>query len=111
MGYLFISLFNVAALYCVYAFTSCVLLLYFGFCFLLMSFPVDVRQNLNEIEGKIKSSISQKGKLTMAEQIEIKKNVCDIIQFHGDAKQLSKTKIVQSLIQQSSPSILSILFY
>lgn len=56
-----------------------------------MTFPVDVKQNINEVEKKIKSSISQKGKLSMDDVIEIKKDFRGIVQFHGDTNQLSRT--------------------
>lgn len=92
IGYLFISLFTIASLYYLLTIIFCILFIHFGFCILLMTFPIDVKQNINKIEEKIKVSISQKGKFSKTEVVEIKKSVRDIIQFHGDAKQLSRKR-------------------
>lgn len=60
---------------------------------LLVTFSIDVKQKLNDIENKIKSSITKNGKLSIKTQIEIKKDVHEVIRFHADTKQLSKPTI------------------
>lgn len=55
-----------------------------------MTFSIEVKQHSNNMREKIKSSISQKGKLSTTEVIEIKKDVRDMVNLHGDVKQLSK---------------------
>lgn len=59
---------------------------------MLITITTDCKQKSNTIEGKIKLSISQHGKLTRTTVVEIKRDVCGLIRLHGDAKQLSEMK-------------------
>lgn len=61
-----------------------------------MTFPIDIKSNLSEIENKIKSGINKEGGISMMAVIEIKENVFEIAQHHGDSNQLSikKTKFL-----------------
>lgn len=83
-------------IYYIITILECVLVVFFGFCVLLMAFTIDIRRNLDDIENKIKSSISLNSKSSIAAKVEIKKNVYEMIRFHADAKQLSTLKIVMS---------------
>lgn len=87
-----VSLFNIVILYFAFAAVLCIILPHFGFCVLLMTFPFDVERNSNKIEKKIKSNIKKNGQLTMDAVVEIEKDIRQIIKFHGDSKQLSKTQ-------------------
>lgn len=89
IGYFSISLFNIALMIYSTLILTSILLLHFGFCALLVTFPNDVKSNLNEIENKIKTDIDENEKLSMIAVIEIKKNLCEVVQLHCDAKELS----------------------
>lgn len=68
-----------------------------------MTFSIEVKHRSNNMREKIKSSISQKGKLSESEVIGIKKDVRDMVNLHDDAKQLSKAKsFLFSIIENNS---------
>lgn len=92
IGYLFVSVFTMVFMY--YALTTlfCVLFSYFAFCVLLESFPLDIKQSFNNIDEKIKLGINKNQQLSMSTVVDVKNDVCVMVQFHGDFKQLSKTK-------------------
>lgn len=89
IGYLLISLINIAMLYYGIAIMLCFLFLHFGICVLLVTFPLDLKRNFNDID--------EKGKLSKTAIIEIKKAICELVEFHGDALELSKTNIADLL--------------
>lgn len=98
-GYLFMSLFNLVSVYYIVMILTCILCTHFGLCILLMAFSIDIKQNLHKIEKKLKTSISQQRQLlSMTEVNEIKKNFCDIVQFHGVVRQLSETTKISNSI-------------
>lgn len=106
IGYLFFSLFNIALTYYDVTILLCILLVYFGFCVLLTTITDDFKRNLNEI-GK-KDRIKVNAKKTMTALIEIKKDICEMVQFHGNVKQLSRAKVFNVL---GGTRILFILLY
>lgn len=90
MGYFLTSLFSIAFAYYFVAILFCALFLHFGFCVLSMTLMVDFKQSFNNFGEKIKIGISNKnGKLSMTALVDIKKDVREIVMFHGDVKQLS----------------------
>lgn len=53
-----------------------------------MDFAADIESNLREIDKEIVRENEQM-RHTHEKRIEIKKKFCEILQFHGDAVQLS----------------------
>lgn len=97
IGYLLISLINIAMLYYGIAIILCFLFLHFGICVLLVTFPLDLKRNFNDIEEKIRSDNDEKGKLSKTAIIEIEKAICELVEFHSDTLELSKTNIADLL--------------
>lgn len=53
-----------------------------------MTMMIDLRRSLESIGEKIKSGINNKDQsLSMSAVVEIKKDVCKFVTFHGDAKE------------------------
>lgn len=72
---------------------------------MLVTMMDDLKRDINSIEEKIKSDINKKGKLSMTAVVEIKKDIREMIQFHGDIKQLNKTKKINILCANGSNNI------
>lgn len=91
-GYPFALLFLAAAAYVFMIMIFCILGLIIGFCVFSVALAKDMKINLNLIKMQVGSNIGRKPVLSSETEIEIKKNLFDIIRIQSDAKQLSEMK-------------------
>lgn len=68
----------------------CILGIFIGFCVFSVAITNDLEKNLHLTKRKIELNIDRTKKLSAEIEIEVKRNLCEIIRFHSDAKQLSE---------------------
>lgn len=66
---------------------TCTLILIVGFCLSVTDFVLDIEEHLRRLNENIAGDENKN--LTVKQQIEIRKNIFDIIKFHSEAKKLS----------------------
>lgn len=69
---------------------TCTHVLIVGFCLSVTDFVLDIEENLRRLNKNIAGDKNKK--LTIKEQTELRKNIFDIIEFHSEAKELSKNQ-------------------
>lgn len=93
IGYIFATVFQSILFFGVLEIFLTVLVVFLGICQFLIAFATDIRDRFDDLKHRVELC---RRKFPIANQLGLYKNLCEIVEFHSEAIQLSSSFQLQN---------------